>query len=132
VSQENLEVARRFFEAWNRGDADALAHLADPDGEFLLPRNLIDGASYRGPQGLMRARDDLAESWDRVTIEIDELRDAGDRVVVLARNVNVGKRGGPRINQESAFVLTIRAGKVIYEQPYQSHAEALEAVGLTG
>ena len=31
MSQENVEVVRAAFEAWNRGDMDALRELYDPD-----------------------------------------------------------------------------------------------------
>jgi ketosteroid isomerase-like protein len=131
MSEENVEVVRRFFEAWSRGDVAAFMRLAHTDGEFLLPRNILDGGSYRGPDGLRRAYADLTESWDTADIHISEIRDAGECVVVLGRNVNVGKHGGPRVEQESAFLLTVRDGKVAYERPYQSHAEALEAAGVT-
>jgi uncharacterized protein (TIGR02246 family) len=130
MSQEHVEIVRRFFEAWNRGDIAGFIRLTHPDGEFLLPRNLVEGGSYRGLDGLRRAYADLGESWDSVHIDIEEVREFDDHVVVLARNLNVGKHGGPRVEQESAFVLTIRNGKIAYERPYQSHHEALEAVGL--
>jgi ketosteroid isomerase-like protein len=48
MSQENVETVRRFFEAWNRGDVAAFMRLTRPDGEFLLPRNILEGGSYRG------------------------------------------------------------------------------------
>lgn len=131
MSQRDAELVRRFIAAWNDGDLDAFERCAHPDVEFLLPRNLLEGGSYRGRSALRRAYADAAESWDQVRVEIDELRHAKDRVVVLARNINVGKRGGPRVEQSSALVIDLRDGLVARARPYQSHREALEAAGLS-
>jgi ketosteroid isomerase-like protein len=38
MSQENVELARRAFEAWNRGDADAWVELHHPEIDCSLLR----------------------------------------------------------------------------------------------
>jgi hypothetical protein len=46
------------------------------------------------------------------------------------RALNVGKGDAPAIEYQSAYLAKLRDGKIAYWRPYQSHAEALEAVGL--
>ena len=95
------------------------------DCEVLLPRNLLEGGSYRGPEGVRRAFADLAETWERIEWRIEEFRDFGDQVVALGRTVNV-PRTGPPIEYTSAYLFEVRDGMISYLRPFQSHEEALE------
>ena len=60
MSQENVELLRRFIEAFNRGDLEAALALADapPEFEFVPSGVLIpDLASVqRGPEGYEAGR----------------------------------------------------------------------------
>jgi ketosteroid isomerase-like protein len=130
VSRENVERGRELIDAWNRRDARRLAALSHPDGEWLLPRNLLEGGSYRGAKAAQRMLADAADVWEEARVEIEDIRAVGDRVVILSRTVNVAKDGGPRVEYQSGQVLDFKDGKMIRFRPYLSHAEALEAVGL--
>jgi hypothetical protein len=57
-----VEVVKRFFEAWNVRDADALAGNTHPQAEILLPMNLLEGGSYIGPEGVRRALADALQT----------------------------------------------------------------------
>lgn len=130
MSRENVEMARQMIEAWNRRDPQSFAAVFHPDGELLLPRNLLEGGSYTGEGAIDRAFSDAFATWEHLHAEIEDIRVSGDQVVVLARLVQVVRGGGPRVEYESAYLLSFREGKIAYARPYQSHAEALEAVGL--
>jgi ketosteroid isomerase-like protein len=130
MSRENVEVVHKFIQAWNERDAETLAALTHPEGEIVLPRNLLEGGSYRGIEGARRALADALETWEEVTVGIETIRDRGDQVVVLARTVNVPRREGPRTEYEAGYVMTVRDGKLLQLRPFMSHGEALEAVGL--
>jgi ketosteroid isomerase-like protein len=95
MSRENAEIAKRWIEACNARDADALAEATHPEGEILLPRNLLEGGSYLGPDGARRALADALETWEEAHVRLKAVREAGDQVVLLARTVNM-PRGGPR------------------------------------
>jgi hypothetical protein len=51
--------------------------------------------------------------------------------VILGRTVNVGKANAPAIEYQSGYLAKLRDGKIAHSRPYQSHAEALEAAGLS-
>ena len=50
MSEENVEVVRRFIDAINRGDVDAWAAVVAPELEFQSLFVGIEGRTYRGPE----------------------------------------------------------------------------------
>jgi ketosteroid isomerase-like protein len=129
MSQENVEIVRRFFEAWNVRDADALAEITHPQAEILLPRNLLEGGSYIGPEGVRRALADALQTWEETRVIVEGIREARDQVVVLGRTFN-SPPGGPRTETIAGYVIRVQDGKLAYLRPFMSHEDALEAVGL--
>jgi len=129
MSQENVDLVRKWVDSWVRGDTESAAEMFHQDCEVLLPRNLLEGGSYRGPEGVRRVFADLAETWERVEWRIEEFRDFGDRVVALGHTLNVPPTGPP-IEFTSAYLFEVRDGKISYLRPFQSHEEALEVASL--
>ena len=60
---------------------------------------------------------------------ISDFIDAGDRVAVRHTWRVAGH--GPEVNMEVTNVFTVRKGKIVYQEFFWDHAEALEAVGLS-
>ena len=70
------------------------------------------------------------EPWESIQIRIDQVREAGEQVVSLC--LFEGRaRDGMIVRREAAAVWTIRDGKVGRVVWFGTHAEALEAVGLS-
>ena len=130
MSQENVEIVRAAFEAWNAGDMDAFRELYDPDVICGLPEGWPEPGPYVGREAVMRQFEQLRETWDADALEpISDFIDAADRV---AREVHLAWRGhGPEANMEATGVFTVRKGKIVYLEYFWDHAEALEAVGLS-
>jgi ketosteroid isomerase-like protein len=131
MSDENMEIVRRALTAFLERDDEALVECAAPDIEFLLPRNLLEGGSYKGYEGLRHAIADSFETWQDIRFDLQDIRDIEDRVLVLGRSTNAGRGGAPEVEYESAYLFKLRDGKIVYERPYESHREALEAAGLS-
>ena len=112
-------------------DEEGFVECFDPNCEFLLPRNLLEGGSYKGDEGIRRALADVYASWESVRFEIEDIRTIGSRVVVMSRTTNVARDGGPPITYPTAYLYEMRGGRILYFRPYQSRAEALEAAGLS-
>ena len=130
MSQENVEIVKAAFEAWNAGDMDALRDLCDPyvivrlfDGSLQLEPNRGSGVGHARVWG-------NAQTWDADGAEtITDFIDAGDRVV--ARFIWRGTGHGPAFGLEVTAVYTLRRGKFFLVEYFRDHAEALEAVGLS-
>jgi ketosteroid isomerase-like protein len=130
MTQENAELAGRMLRLIEERDEEGFVECIDPNCEFLLPRNLLEGGSYRGREGASRAFADIYATWKEVRFEIEDVRTADAHVVVLSRTTNVGKGGVPPVSYPTAYLYEIQAGRIVYFRPYQSATEALEAAGL--
>ena len=131
MSQENMETVRAAFEAFAGQDSEAFVSCFHQDVELLLPRNVLEGGSYRGHEGVARAFADAFRTWEGFRFDIQDMKAVGDRIVALGRTTAVGKGDAPAIDYQTAYLCKMDAGKIVYLRPYQSHAEALEAVGMS-
>jgi ketosteroid isomerase-like protein len=132
MSQENVEVVRRTYDAWNRRDFDEAVELLAPDIEWQMPPNLPDAETWRGSDDVARGLETFLESWTELRVEVQELIDAGDRVVALVRYSGQAALTGLAVEGQvvDAAVWTLRDGKATKVQMYAGTDEALEAVGL--
>jgi ketosteroid isomerase-like protein len=126
---------RLSAEAFNRGDLDALAPTRDPDFEFHPPREAVESGffepCYRGAGGYRKYVSELADVWGAdIRIESLELIDMGDRLVMLYDAPVRAQASGVQLTGKLASVATLANGRVIHQQDYFDHDEALEAVGL--
>jgi ketosteroid isomerase-like protein len=78
MSQDNVELHLRAFDAWNRRDLEAWLLLADPEIE-IMPLNveMEGGGAYRGHNGVRRFWDDYLAVFPDFKAEVDEVRDLG-------------------------------------------------------
>jgi ketosteroid isomerase-like protein len=131
MSQENVEIVQEAVRAFQARDVEAWVNCFHPDAEVLWPRNLLEGGSYRGHEGVRRAIADSFETWEDIRLDQVDIRSIDDCVVLLSRNTIVGKGQAPAVEYQGAYLIKIREGKCIHFRPYQSHREALEAAGLS-
>ena len=129
MSQENVEIMKAGFGAWNAGDMDAYREFYDPDVIVRTPDGWPEPGPYVGRDAYMRWCEQLRETWDAQDIEPLSFSDGGDRVVV--RLIWHGVGHGPDLNLEVSSVNTLRNGRVILLEYFWDHAEALETVGLS-
>jgi ketosteroid isomerase-like protein len=134
MSNENVEIVRRAFDAWNRGDPEDAIELLDPDIDWRLPPNFPDAEAWHGREAVVQGLSNVTRSWDEFRVDVQELIDAGDRVVALVRFHGRGAITGLDLDGVSVDgqVWTIRGGKAIDVQMYNGSGAALEAVGLGG
>ena len=129
MSQENVEIVRASFEAWNAGDMDAFRELRDPDVIARAPEGWPEPGPFVGRESLMRQFKQMRETWDADAFEVISVLDVADRVV--ARFIWRGVGLGPESNMDLTSISTVRKGKIAYQEFFWDHAEALEALGLS-
>ena len=132
MSQENVEIVKRSYEAFNRRDWDRASELLDPDVELHgTIGGLEEDVVVRGPDGI-RQRFEIEDNeiWDEHRIEPQEFIDAGDQVVVFQREYQRGK-SGVELVIDTASILDLRDGRIVRMQGYMDRAAALEAAGLS-
>jgi ketosteroid isomerase-like protein len=130
MSQENVDRLRAVWDAWNQGDFDL--SMLDPEvifEETVLPDEA--GETYRGHEGVLRAWRRWTEAWEEFTTELEQIVDAGERLVVICTVHLRGKHSGAPVTLRYAYLYTLRDGKVIHIRSYLNPADALEAAGLS-
>ena len=132
MSQENVEIIKRGYEAWKRGDMASVFDGYAPEVEYWDRADDPGATVHRGRDAVAAAYAELAESYAEFQIEPREFIDAGDFVVVPVRVAVRGRASGAAAEGDQVFVYRVGAGKVTEVREYRDKAEALEAVGLEG
>jgi len=135
MSQENVEIVRRVFEAAAKRDAAALFDLYDPEVVWDNTQspyvNLGAASVYEGHAGLREVFRQYREPWSELVDVCDELIDAGERVFSQVRTRARGRRSGIELEQAGFYgVWTVEAGKVTQVAWFSDRAKALDAAGL--
>ncbi len=133
MSRENVEIVRRLYADWERGDFDA-AQWAHPDIEWVIADGPTPG-TWKGRSGMTEGWREFLSAWEGFRVEPDVFREIdSERVLVLAHFLGRGKMSGLRAEQlraSGAHVVHVRDGKVTRSVTYFDRAAALEAVGLS-
>ena len=130
MSQANVDVVRRMYEAFQAGDAErALAHF-DPDVLVDAPGRVDTGAG-RGRQAVSTIVGSWVGAFDEWSEEIEEVRDLGDQVCVVATQRGRGKETGLRVEYRYAVLYAIRGGKITRMTMHPDPATALEAAAAS-
>jgi ketosteroid isomerase-like protein len=132
VSQENVEVVRRAFQAFADRDLDALEEFWDPDIVWRAAEGAIDDVGeMHGPAAVRRYMQDGFDIFDDLSFVVEEVRGVGDDgVLSVQRLKGRAKLSGIEIELRYATVSTVREGKVVRGREYLSVEDALKAVGL--
>jgi ketosteroid isomerase-like protein len=151
MSQENVEVVRRYFEAVERvlaaygqgslSFADSLRagevppEMADamrywhPNIEW---RSALIGITTRGYEGTARGVDQLLDAAHDYRVNVPEVTDLGDsQVLAVLRAAMKGRASEIDVNATIFSIVTVEDGLIIRMDEYLERAEALEAVGLS-
>lgn len=129
MATENAELVRRLYERFNARDFAPRDLVAD-DFELYDP-DLPGGGVFRGTDGLAAYLHQYIDAWEEYRVEIEELREVGDRVLALLRHVGRGKGSGVESELRDAHVWTVRDGLAVRWRTYLDCDEALRDVGLT-
>ena len=132
MSQENIEIVRASFEAWNHGDLERMFQAFDPDIEWCLPQGGINTGVYRGHVAVRQLMESYLEAFDYFRMEPERFFEAEDgRIVVFIRSPGRGRGSGVEVEVRTAYTWTMRNGKAVRCEISTDRMEALEAVGLS-
>ena len=132
MSEENLELVRRVFDAFGRGDSSAVLTYLSPEVVVRQTPPIPDARTYRGHEGFLQVISDWTEVFDELEMTVEELVDApGDRVVGRVHQQAHGAGSAAPVEFDTWFVFTVRLGTVVRLEMFSYEKEALEAAGLS-
>jgi ketosteroid isomerase-like protein len=131
VSEQNVAIVRGGYEEFRRRGS-FVHELVSSDFVWDMSHfhGWLEQQVYEGVQGAERFLEEWTSAWDDWDLEIDVLRDAGDKVVAVHRQRGRSKSTGLPVDMSFAMVWTLRNGKETRMDMYSDLGEALQAVGL--
>jgi uncharacterized protein len=131
VSQENVRIVSGVYDAFGKGDVEAVLAQMDRAIEWNEAEHFpyADGNPYVGPQAILEgvfAR--LMTDWEGYTVTPEELLDAGDRVVGLGTYTGTYNATGREVRAQFAHVWGVREGKVVSFQQYTDTKQFADAL----
>jgi ketosteroid isomerase-like protein len=134
MSQENVEVVRRFYAIGGRPleelTDDFLGELFDPEVEYdTIPNGMLGGSTYRGFEGLRRFWADFLGAWDELSMEPQEVQQAGDDLVIGVVQIK-GRMPEREIDEVWSALFTLRNARIVRVRAFGSREGAFEAAGL--
>jgi ketosteroid isomerase-like protein len=123
----DVEMVRQAFEAFSRGDIDAVLELCDPEIVVRDPQRT--GTTFRGPDGLRQFFAEWMENWEEYRAKPVEFTEAGGEILVRAHQTGRGKLSGIEINQDLFIVFRLRDGKFFEYRLYTNREDAVASMG---
>jgi len=129
MSQERVEVAKAFYDAYNARDSEALERLLHPEAKIttLSARGGLGGEWSR--ETTREYFEQLEEAWTGLRIEIEEYREIGERVIALGVARGAGTSSHVELASDFAAVIVVMDSKIVLVDSYNNWKDALDAVG---
>jgi ketosteroid isomerase-like protein len=132
MAEENVEIVRRMYAAFQGGDAAGALECFHPDVEIDATRGRPDTEPGRGREAVARTIGSWVASFDDWDEEIEEIRDLGGTVYVIARQRGRGKGSGVEIHTRYGILYDVSDGRITRMRMYIDPADALAAAEAEG
>jgi ketosteroid isomerase-like protein len=130
VSQENVETIRGVYARWSDGDFQGQRDLFDPLILFVIRPEFPNPGTYLGIERVAEYTRSLLEPWERLTIEAEEITEAGDTILAAVNQRGVGGGSGVSTGFRYFHLWSFRGTKVTRFESIRELADAREAAGL--
>ena len=135
MSQENVEVVRGIYDAVARRDdvTPFEVYAADIVWDLSNARRalLVEKPVYHGHEGVRQFWREGLSVFGEIDLEVEELVDAGDKVLAVIREREIGRASGAPVDTTHLAVWTLADGKVTRMQFFDDRQQALQAAGLS-
>jgi ketosteroid isomerase-like protein len=120
MSEQNLALIRRGYEAFGQGDLEGLIDTMDPNVEWVSPgpSDLPTAGTRRGQAAVREFFGMINELFQFESFEPHTFVAEGDRVIVLGVDTVKVKATGNVLSEHWAHAFTVRGGKVVAFREY--------------
>ena len=125
MSTDNVAIVEESLRHYLRGDYDAALIVFAEDVELITALE-----RFQGHRGVIEEAERWEETWEEYRFDVEELVDAGDKVVMLYRQVARAKVSGIEVGEVAGWVYTLREGKIVRLEMFPDQASALRAAGV--
>ena len=114
----NAAVVEAAYEAFGRGDIEAVLGMLDPDVEWSTPQTVPHGGTFKGVDGVLSFFQGLGAVWDGLSLDVESVSDAGPNLAVGVVRASGTIRGKGAASYGTAMVFTIDNGKITRFREY--------------
>ena len=129
MAQDNVDVVQSAWDAFGRGDIDAVLDAISPSAETRVPETLPWGGTYTGPDGFQDFLDRLGESFEQFSATPDKVLGADDNHVVVVAKTKGRTKGGATLETSVVWIYQLRDGMIADAESFGDTAQLLEALG---
>jgi uncharacterized protein len=132
MSQEDVNLARRGYEALAKGDLESVLELIDPDVQVEIHTgrpDIPETDTLHGHAGFLENLRLLEEVFEDVEVRPEEFIEVGEELVVPIFTSGRGRASGIRVENRVTHIWTIRDGKATRFRVFSTKEQALEALG---
>jgi ketosteroid isomerase-like protein len=122
----NVDTARSSYEAFGRGDLEALKEMLAEDGTWLTSDELPLGGETQGRDAILGNFTQIPKYWTSFSVEAEEFIDAGDWVIVRGTQ-RAGNEGGS-FEAPFAHLMKFADGKIVRGEFYADSAKAAKVL----
>ena len=132
MSERNVDLLRRWIEAFNSRDIEAVIALCDPAIELRSVFAAVGGGVYHGHDGMRKWHRDLQEAWgEQIRLQPEAYFDLGEYMLTFFVYHGRGEHSGAEVATPAASVAQSRDGLVTHLTAYLDRAHALRDLGVT-
>ena len=124
---EGAKIIASVYEAFERGDVQALSVLFDPRVRVRQSPLLPWGGIYQGYLGIIKFVAKLLEHVES-RVAVDEYLEAGEQVVVIGHTRGRVRATGREFSVRFVHVWSLKEGRVVLYEPYINTDKMLEAL----
>jgi ketosteroid isomerase-like protein len=132
MSQENVEVVKAFFEAYNARNIGAVDRLLHPEAEITTLSTRAGMPDHWRQGTTKRYFEQLDEAWTDLRIEVEDYCELGELVVALGVLRGAGMSSHVEVARDFATVFVVRNSQIVVLDTYDNWNAGLEAAGLRG
>jgi ketosteroid isomerase-like protein len=131
MSDQNVELIRRAYDAYARGDLATMLEVVDPDLEWTYLDPSLEDPQPQVCHGRHELEAALArQARQGLRAQLEEAVGHGDRVMVVVRTLGVDAYRVRQADDRNYDVFTVRDGRVVALRACRDRQEALRLTGL--
>jgi ketosteroid isomerase-like protein len=128
VSEANIEIIRRGWQAYEQGGIEAILPFYSQDCVIVDAPEIPDAVTRRGWEGLTAVFGNFTGMWNQLSLKPEEFIEVGEDVVVAVYAMEgSGRDSGTPVHTSMAIVYDIDSGVIVRHRNFVSREAALEA-----
>src|SRR5262249_44432422 len=129
MSEENVEIARRYVEGWFVVTPEEAAGFWEPDGDYYPVRKFPEARPCHGREEFVRFQAEVVAAWERGRLVVKDAWAIGDdRVLVRGHMSTEGRVSGVVMEGDLYYCFWFRHGRFIRQEDHLTERGALHAL----